>query len=538
MTTDQERWQVDVNGQIYEASFDDLVVWISESALHKNDMVRRGELRWLEAGKVPPLSRFFNAVESGDHSVFVSFTDSAQKAGGEPAINVGVVSEVDASDIFPGADPEETEVILVEPIADDEVEFEDQTAQPVNPNACYYHTEVSPEYVCDGCSNRFCRGCPNSYGGTVKTCKLCGGMCRDISKVIETEQRNYKFQSDLSRGFGVEDLGKALGYPFRFKTSLIFGGILFMLFTLGQTAGGFGLYMMVAAIFCLMLANALTFGILANTIENFSQAKTDLNFMPSFDEFDLWHDVVHPFFLSIGVYLISFGLLIAVIVGSVWYVISSITSVPGSPPATLAGQPAAPGEMQNPLLSGNAIVNPELAKNEHLLDEDEKQIMRLDGMINEHRKNQLESTIGPSPETRAAQNNILIDKLKGMALPFLVLGLLAALWGAFYFPAACIVAGYTRSFGAILNPMVGLDTIKRLGADYFKILVVSLGFAVLSLIVSGVFQVIFKVFDLPGMGNLPALALTSLVSFYFSIAFSVFLGLAIYKNSEKLIIFR
>ena len=62
-----------------------------------------------------------------------------------------------------------------------------------------------------------------------------------------------------------------------------------------------------------MLANTLTFGILANTVRNMAQGKLGLNFMPSFEEFSLWDDVMHPFFLSIGVYISSFGPIIALI---------------------------------------------------------------------------------------------------------------------------------------------------------------------------------------------------------------------------------
>ena len=62
--------------------------------------------------------------------------------------------------------------------------------------------------------------------------------------------------------------------------------------------------------------NTLTFGILVNTVENMANGKTDLDFMPRFDDFSIWDDVVHPFFLSIGVYLVSFGLVLILLVGA------------------------------------------------------------------------------------------------------------------------------------------------------------------------------------------------------------------------------
>src|SRR5215470_13954562 len=61
----QEIWQVEVNGQVYEADFAELTAWIAEGSLQPDDKVRRGNLRWIEAKKVPPLVAFFNAKVSG-----------------------------------------------------------------------------------------------------------------------------------------------------------------------------------------------------------------------------------------------------------------------------------------------------------------------------------------------------------------------------------------------------------------------------------------------------------------------------------------
>ena len=55
--------------------------------------------------------------------------------------------------------------------------------------------------------------------------------------------------------------------------------------------------MLAGAIVCFMCANMLSFGVLANVVENFSQGKIGGNFMPSFDDFSIWDDVVHPFFV-------------------------------------------------------------------------------------------------------------------------------------------------------------------------------------------------------------------------------------------------
>jgi hypothetical protein len=43
---------------------------------------------------------------------------------------------------------------------------------------------------------------------------------------------------------------------------------------------------------------------------------------------------------------------------------------------------------------------------------------------------------------------------------------------------------------------------------------------------------------MPSIGNIPAKAVGSLIGFYFSVVFAVILGFALYKNSEKLKLFR
>ena len=70
MNTDQDQsqeiWQVESGGQIFETNFAELTTWINESSLLRIDRVRKGNLRWIEAGKVPSLAAVFNAKESGE----------------------------------------------------------------------------------------------------------------------------------------------------------------------------------------------------------------------------------------------------------------------------------------------------------------------------------------------------------------------------------------------------------------------------------------------------------------------------------------
>src|SRR2546421_12192794 len=59
-----EIWQIEASGQVYEAPFEELTAWIAQGSLLRIDRVRKGNLRWIEAGKVPALLDFFNAKDA------------------------------------------------------------------------------------------------------------------------------------------------------------------------------------------------------------------------------------------------------------------------------------------------------------------------------------------------------------------------------------------------------------------------------------------------------------------------------------------
>lgn len=289
-----------------------------------------------------------------------------------------------------------------------------------------------------------------------------------------------------------------------------------------------GCLLIIASIFCAMLANTLTFGILANTVENFSHGKTDINFMPSFDDFDLWDDVIHPFFLSIGTYLVSFGLLFVIIMGGIYFAWNSLPAETDSGLnqiiKTTAEQNSSPNNSQDS--TGALTVGQMQASREN----DAKRFEQLEAQIKQSQlQAQQESVVESAP-----QGDKVFSSLFRYGKFFITAIFLALVWGVFYFPAACAVAGYTRSFGATINPFIGLDTIKRLGFDYFKILFFSLLILVFAGIINYFLSVILSPLDLPKLGNLAVKAVGSLFTFYFSIVFSVTLGYALYKNSDKL----
>jgi hypothetical protein len=122
----------------------------------------------------------------------------------------------------------------------------------------------------------------------------------------------------------------------------------------------------------------------------------------------------------------------------------------------------------------------------------------------------------------------------GAGIVFVVLFVLGLLWAIFYYPMALTVAGYTQSFGSVINPLVGLDTIRRMGATYFKAFGMVLLIEIAALIVGIVVAVVTAPFALPLVGNLPAHFITGTTTFYFNLVIACLLGLSLYKCADRL----
>jgi hypothetical protein len=306
-----------------------------------------------------------------------------------------------------------------------------------------------------------------------------------------------------------------------------------------------------------MCGNALTFGVLSHTINNFIQGKLDENFMPDFDDFELWDDVIHPFFLSIAAYLSAFGPFFLTLAVGFYIVMSAVAGQMDAYKSDLERIPGThiyngrelvdqSGDVKDVLkgidqrqrdriesvtqaADGNTA--PETAAP---IDEESRQQEELWAEATESHKQSLESVLGKTPETEAKENADTIQALLGLAAPLVVVGFITLLWGLFYFPAACAVAGYTRTFSSTINPLVGLDTNKRLGFDYAKLLAFCAAMFFASITVSVVLAYIFAPLALPGMGNIPATAIGAFFTFYLVAVFSCLLGYLLYKKADKL----
>jgi len=555
-----EVWEIEVSGQVYTATLDELPTWIDEGSLQPEDKVRKGNLRWIEARKVPLLIPFFNAQAQGERIIPIQTTTIAEplpenesSPGPDPQITTSIPNPVPARPDTP-----------VEPVA---ASTKIAQVSTVIVDACLRHPDREAVFNCTSCRADLCKACAVPTPDDVRLCPACGAKCLPIAGSAADPLGIQPDVEEVYGPFGFGDLLRAFAHPFKFKTSLVIGGLMFMIFTVGQSASSIGgIFFLAASIICMMLVNMMWFGVLANTIDNFVHGRLEADFLPAFDDFSLWEDVIHPFFLSIGAYISSFGPFVMVFVISLYLIASAaadelnkfnnqLTRVPGTPlyaPDRTSEQSREVREILERVQKNNNKRLEELRRGterQTLLTESGEPVV---GDLEQNyppeefastfpfdEKQQLDrepsDQLGTDP-TAGFDNSLgsAAGRIFRLAAPLAVIGFLALLWGLFYFPAACAVAGYSRSFAATINPAVGLDTIKRLGGSYALVLVMTLLILIASGAVTLVLRIILFPFELPAIGNIPAAAIGSIATFYFSIVFSCILGYALAKNSRRL----
>ncbi|HXG84992.1 MAG TPA: hypothetical protein VNI84_13310 [Pyrinomonadaceae bacterium] len=177
MQKTQKPWQVQVQGQVYEADLEELRQWIVEGSVVPSDNVRRGDLRWLTAEKVPAIYDFFIADDidrAASPAISGDDLSLALKLSDGQAFSIVRNDSDEPSGVFSG-----------------ERQFAGGGIIAIgggierDANFCYRHENSPTEYACDICENFFCKTCPKSFGGSVKLCPLCGSMCRKIDEAVD-----------------------------------------------------------------------------------------------------------------------------------------------------------------------------------------------------------------------------------------------------------------------------------------------------------------------------------------------------------------
>lgn len=101
---------------------------------------------------------------------------------------------------------------------------------------------------------------------------------------------------------------------------------------------------------------------------------------------------------------------------------------------------------------------------------------------------------------------------------------LALLWKVVYSPIALVAAAISRSFVATLNPLTGLDAIRRMGSTYWTAMGVYTAIAIGETLIEG------------GLGLIPFAGgfLRAFVQSYAYLAIGCLLGVAVFKKAPEL----
>jgi hypothetical protein len=424
-------WQVQVQGVIYETDTETLKQWAMQGNLLPQDLVKKGSLNWTPAGNVPVLRPIFGTG---------GLPSSPSNPGFSSSPNVPAYSPPPVVPPPTYQPPPPAPVKYAPPVAPAYGSV--QSSAAAHTMVCRNHPQLAPDYVCNACAAPLCQNCVKMVANRMPVCTVCGELCQPYGNLSEQMSRTA-YQSS---GFGITDLFDAFRFPFSDVVALIAFCVVYTILRVAASFGGlFGGLLLTA------VSTGMLFATMSTVIRRVSDGRVSEGYTPEFGSF--YDDLIHPMFLSVGVFLISFGP----------FAIALIYAGTGMIRAFMGG-----------------------------VYEDD----------------------GAAAQARAQT-----------AVALLVAGI-GAIWGLLYYPMALLVAGFTQSFPAVLNPLVGLDTIRRMGGTYG---LVFLMYVVLAVIGGGLGLVIRAV--TPGFVST---FLISPLDVYFSLVLCYLLGIALFKCSDRL----
>ena len=311
-----------------------------------------------------------------------------------------------------------------------------------------------------------------------------------------------------SSGFGMEDFARAIRYPLQHKSALLTGALIYAFLLMAGFRGS-------------LVAWMIMFGCISHVISQVAWGRLHRSFMPDLSAFSLWDDLVLPIFLGLGIMIVSWGPVFALVFALIFGVLGGRV---GSSP--LHAGSAQVAESDRPDVSVLTDPNADPAKLE--AESRKLQGLRADAQVAREAEASKDEANDPAGPFR-----YLLPYL-GASISIALLFLLLIGWALFYYPMALTVAGYTQSLGSVLNPLVGLDTIRRMGINYFKGFGMVVVVQLVALIVGVIISVITSPFTLPFMGNLVGNFIGATFSFYFNLVIACILGLSLFKSADRL----
>jgi hypothetical protein len=488
MSAEVEKWRVNTVEGIFETDLETLKQWIREGCVLPTDKVSKGNLSWIDAGRAPMLRSTFSG-EPSPPAAAIAVTDLPQTA--PPSVDH--LSNNQSGEMV---QPERSTAGATV-----------TSRRATSAHVCYQHPERATAHVCRSCATSLCEECPKFVGTSkVALCPLCGDLC----SVYEQQRSRALRQEFQSSGFGFADLGRALTYPLQHKIALLFGASLYGFCLLAGLRGR-------------VIASVIMFGCISHVISQVAWGRLHRSFLPDFSEFSLVDDVVMPLVLGIGITIVTWGPAIVLFCVLIFGVVS--------------GGFVAPEDLQTQGAQSSDQIDQESLSTLMDPDADPKKLEEASKKLDQLRPGYQVSQEAEKSQKELSDPTADLRMLMGyFRAPLLIvlLLLLSIGWGIFYYPMALAVAGYTESFGSVINPLVGLDTIRRMGGTYLKAFAMVLLIQVVAFVVTLIVAVITAPFALPFFGNLPATFIDGSVTFYFNLVVACILGLSLFKSADRL----
>jgi hypothetical protein len=176
---------------------------------------------------------------------------------------------------------------------------DEYSVTPDGPAMCKYHPKSTARYLCPQCQLHFCELCVMSRPGgerTNKFCRRCSTECvaLNVQIVVPTDHHANFFTS----------LPGAFVYPFKSK-SLMFLICGTVFFALVNFLGTYSIWLRIVYI-------GYTFAYLQRVIHTAAQGLDEAADWPEISEF--WQDIIVPFFQTLGLFLVCFGPVIALVI--------------------------------------------------------------------------------------------------------------------------------------------------------------------------------------------------------------------------------
>jgi len=337
---------------------------------------------------------------------------------------------------------------------------------------------VASEGVCSQCGKGWCPECLKRQG-TAAICPMCDVLCLSAAERERQEEMDAKRRRPLR-----DELGAVMRYPLTDTMAFVMLAVVVWLFQAAAQMAAFG------GFFGVLFSQGLLYAYSFTAINRVSSGHME-GFMPEIGDLG---DLVGPVRLGVASMIVSSGPLLLLL-----FLIPAVMFFPA-----LFGP------------SGGASDGPEVAATpppelQALLDEDAATVDALDP------QDELEDEGGyPGGDYD--------DETPGPPLWAFAALPLALLWKLVYSPVALIAAAISRSFLATLNPLVGVDAIRRMGSVYWEAMgaytAIAIGQSVVGMVLAFV----------PFVGGV----LTAFVQSYAFLAIGCLLGLAVFKKAREL----